>query len=447
MRVRGLYYDRMKTWLLVVLVILSLILTWKLWTYQPEIADQESEAVELNPIGEEKSIQDVIQPSKIVKHQFGETYMVLESDPLFKQIYDSLLQSDLQDMTAFAPIDVETGIEIIFPDRLPISMFTSLFSQNQEQDNLPLEGVDRVLIYEDSNGDGVKLQVYSSTENSSFEIGMNFSSNELEEFLAEDNAVPAMTVNEPDTTEFILDQQNIYVPTNSTEYMRGQYPTERVQANDFTQALFPDPDSVRSYRQSNGELTYTDGTRILNLRDNENFMTYRNSSSSSTSESSSTQTNSIPQSSYDYINGHYGWTNDYILSWWRETDDRELAVYRLYMNNLPVLNFKNNKDSMALSVEKTGTQTTRYDRPLLTLDSTPIDEMSMELQSGTDLVERLKTAKRLDFDQVRDVRVGYEMTDEDNQRGLVTLEPAWFVLAQNGWQRVPFTEGDTNELE
>ncbi|MCM2676429.1 two-component system activity regulator YycH [Alkalicoccobacillus plakortidis] len=312
MRVRGLYYEQLKTWLLVFLVVLSLILTYLLWTYKPELVTQDTEAVELNQIGDEKSIQDVVRPSKIVKHQFGETYMVLETDALFNEIYEKLLEADLQDTNGvFPPMDVSTGIELVFPDQVPMNMFMSLFSQNQEQDEFPLDGVDRVFIYEDSDGDGVKLQVYSSSDKVPFEISTSFDPAVLERFLADNTAVPALTVNEPDTDDFVLNQENIYIPAEGVEYARQTYSTERVRPRDVIQTLFPDPNSVRNYRQSNGEFTYTDGTRIFNLRDNENFMTYRNSS---TSESASSPTDSIPQTSFDYINNHHGWTNDYVLS-------------------------------------------------------------------------------------------------------------------------------------
>ncbi|MCM2676428.1 two-component system activity regulator YycH [Alkalicoccobacillus plakortidis] len=116
------------------------------------------------------------------------------------------------------------------------------------------------------------------------------------------------------------------------------------------------------------------------------------------------------------------------------------------MNNLPVFNFKNSSDSMTINVEKSGTQTTSYIRPLLVLDSSAINQENVELQSGASVIEKLRTAERLDFDQLRDVRVGYEMTDEDDQPGLVTFEPAWYVFGDNRWQKVP-SGGGTNEME
>src|SRR5690242_14908184 len=100
--------------------------------------EQDSEAVEVNEIGEEKSIQDVIRPSKIVKHQFGESFMVLETDDLFDEIYQTLLNADLYETNAFPQTDVTTGIEFVFPDRIPMGMFMSLFSQDRQEDEFPL---------------------------------------------------------------------------------------------------------------------------------------------------------------------------------------------------------------------------------------------------------------------------------------------------------------------
>lgn len=446
--VRGLYYERLKTWLLVILVAVSVILTWELWTYQPDIAIQNTETVELNPIGEEKSIRDVVRPNKVVKHQEDQTTIVLENEPAFNQIYDRMLDAEIYDMKFFPSSNVSTGIEIVFPDTVPMSMFMNLFSQNRETEEeiMPLIGVDRLLLYENEN-EGTRLQVYSRTENKRIEIGLSNLDQDIQRFLEEDNSVAALTVNEPDEDTFILDQQNIYVPAEEIQVNSASYSTERVSKNDITPLLFSDPVSVRSYRQSNGELTYTDGTRILNLRDDEDFMTYRNSSSAEVTNGSSSTVPSIPQSSFDYINSQAGWTNNYILSWWRATEDRENAIYRLYMNNLPIYNYKDSSDNMTLSVEKKGSQITNYTRPLLVLDNSPINPVAETLPSGASIINRLKSAERLNMNEIRDVRIGYEMIEEDDRLGLVALKPYWFILAENGWQKVPDTEEGNNELE
>ncbi|TSB47515.1 YycH family regulatory protein [Alkalicoccobacillus porphyridii] len=436
--VRGLCYERLKTWALIILVAISLLLTWRLWTYEPDIADQNSEAVEFHPIGEEKSVRDVVRPNKVVKHQADETTIVLESESTFDQIYDRLLDAELYDINYSPRSDISTGIEIVFPDTVPMNMFMNLFSNNQEseEENFPLVGVDRLLLYEDTNGQA-QLQVYSRTDDDAIQIGLSLSGSDVTRFLEEDNSVAALTVNDANEDQSILTQQNIYIPAEPVEVNRQSYSTERVSTNDINRLLFPDTDSVRRYRQSNGELSYTDGSRIINLRDNENFMTYRNSSST---DSNSPRT-SIPESSFDYINSHAGWTNDYVLSWWRaSSNDREYAVYRLYMNDLPIYNIKNSSDSMTLNVERNGSQTTNYIRPLLILDSSPINEVSIMLESGEDLITRLQEGENVNMNTLRDVRIGYEMTDDEDQLGLVTLEPAWFILADNGWEKVSFTE-------
>ncbi len=103
---------------------------------------------------------------------------------------------------------------------------------------------------------------------------------------------------------------------------------------------------------------------------------------------------------------------------------------------------------MLLRVGRSSSQTVNYSRPLFELDSNPIDATDqVTLPSGKQVIDRLYHEESFEPNRLTKIAIGYEMTKRS--AALVTLEPYWFVLYENSWQKVKFDqqgEGD-DELE
>ncbi len=368
---------------------------------------------------------------------------------VLKNFIGNLLNTNLNegDGMAVGPFPKQVGnggIEVIFPTAIPSDIFLSLFQVDRDEFNLPLTAINRLYVYIDEHDEQVHMQVLSSEDEQVIEIETTLSLGDFERFLAPIDDYLTVVKSEVDSSQTRL-SENIYIPIEPVVAEKLSFTVSPISAEFFRQSLFTDPHSVKNYRQSDGEESYTDGNRIINIRNSGLFMEYNNPVYSEIQDRSSRH---IVQSSYEFINGHGGWTDEYILSDWTSTDLRDEAEYRLQVNRLPVISFEG-LDQMVLRTSRSGNQTESYFRPLFDLDSVPIDAREeIELRSGQDVLDRLKEQEFFDRDRLQKVVVGYEMVMPN--QSFVTVEPQWFVLYDNRWQKVTFDpaeEGGSNGLE
>ncbi|WP_332692340.1 YycH family regulatory protein [Halalkalibacter lacteus] len=447
-------YEHFKSIFLIGLICLSIVLTWQLYTFQPEIAlldDNTSRYVpdSLNEEREERTITDVVFPEEIIVHKQNEYAMIPGKDARFEKIYEKLVGTNLHEVNLlatgpFPKHDDRGGIELIFPTSIPMDVFLGLFEMKEEEFSLPSTEVDRLFLYIDAS-EQVHMQILSSGEERVIEVGTTLSVREFEETYLDnfDEYEQVTTVNEVSPYHNRL-TESVYITLEPVTVERLSYSTTPLSAEFYKQSLFTDPSSVKYYQQSDGEDSYTDGNRIITLQNTGLFMEYINPVFIESQDRSSKH---IVQTSYEYINGHGGWTDQYRLFNWESSDIQDEASYQLHVNGMPVIQFDGQGD-MSLLISRSGTQVVNYKRPLFELDSYPIDaSQSVELPSGEDVIEELNKQEFFDKEKLSKVTIGYEMIMRNSS--FVTIEPHWFILYGNKWQKVTFEEGKggTNGLE
>ncbi|MCL7747496.1 YycH family regulatory protein [Halalkalibacter alkaliphilus] len=447
-------YEHIKSTILIGLIGISIILTWQLYTFQPEIAlldDTVSRYVpdSMNEEREERMISEVILPEQIIVHRDEEYAMIPKDANEFEQLYNKLFTANFYEVNMlstdnFPTRETNSGVEFIFPDGIPIAVFQNVFGLNEEEVVFPAIEVDRLFLFVEEN-DKIHMQILSSEEERLVEFETSLLAREFEEAYVGkfDEFIKVSTV--LDESEY-ADRLNekVYVPSEPVIAERLSFATSALSAEFYKQSLFTDPGSVKFYQQTDGEDSYTDGNRIITMQNNGLFMEYFNPVFVETQERS---TKHIVQSSYEFINGHGGWTNDYFLSSWNTSDIRDEVTYRMHVNGLPVVTFEGQGD-MALHISRSGTQIVNYTRPLFELDSFPIDAREqIQLPSGEEVLDQLKKQEFFDERRLTKVTVGYEMVTRSTS--FVTIEPHWFIYYGNRWQKVTFDkeEGDANGLE
>lgn len=445
-------YEHIKTTILIVLITLSVVLTWQLYTFQPEIAllDDTARYVpsdSLQAEREERKLRDVIQPEQIILHQNNEFAMIPTNDERFAKIYQNLLRSSLFEVDLLAtgpfPKKLESGgIELIFPDAIPIDLFLSFFEQSEEEFLLAISEVDRLFLYGSSDG-SVHMQILSIEEERVIELGTSIATPELALFLeSSDQNISVRPLFDPSPPYSSKLSADVYISTEPVKASRLSFQTSLLSTEFYKQTLFTDPGSVKYYQQSDGEDSYTDGNRIITMQNNGLFMEYINPIFI---ESQDRTSKHIVQSSYEFVNGHGGWSDHYLLTSWRSTDLREEATFLLHVDGYPVLHF-DGQGSMSLDIIRSGNQVVSYKRPLFELDNTPIDVRErVDLPSGEEVLERLSQQEFFEPKRLNKLVVGYEMITRTTS--FVTIEPHWFALYGNRWQKVTFEGGGSNGLE
>ncbi|WP_209125187.1 YycH family regulatory protein [Alkalihalobacillus sp. BA299] len=440
-------YENIKSATLTFLVLLSLVLTWQIWTFQPDYALLKDTDYVNNPhLNEERNVSEVIVPEQVIFHVEDGHSLLSSTDPLHTELYEQWLTSRIEDISMISNLTMnqvaEKSIELVFPTAIPGDIFLSLFPNLDEEFLMPLDNVDRVYIY--SNPDTLKVhyRIVSNTEHKFADIETAFSPSDFEENYVSKAQEYMKVFAFPVGTQQGQWRKKLYLPEEPITVENMSYTITPVSVDVFKQLLFNDPFSVKYFSQGNGEESYTDGNRLINIIDSGNFMDYINPIYSENPERGS---RNVIVSSIDFINGHGGWTDQYVLYDWISNGMKEEVKFRLTVNGYPIISM-GGYDVMSLHVFRTGNQTSRYVRPLFDLDSQPIDSAKtiVNLPSGYEVVEYLEKQDFFDPALLERIAIGYEMK---KWNAFVTMEPNWYIFYDELWQKVSLDDLNEGEVD
>ncbi|MFC7370775.1 YycH family regulatory protein [Fictibacillus iocasae] len=417
-------WEKIKTVTLTLLIMLSLVLTWSLWTFKPNYGVLEStRVVKKEIVADRKRATDVLSPSQIVYHDGKQLYGIVGHsllDVVSSRLENSKFYYQKQNLINFEPEDSKKPfIEVVYPVSMPSDVYSQLLHLDDPGVNR-LTGVDRIIFY--PNDASVYLASYS--ERKMMKVGSTFPYKEIQELMKQaiksKSAVPFMTFDEkeePDVGETIVTRR-FYLPKDKVQVKSYKYLAQSVSDNvydKYKSALFPDPQSVKSGATQNGQ-TFTDVSSALVINENVNRMKFTNFAGSG-----STLQNTNPLiSSIDYINTHAGWGNTYFLS----DLNSYRAVFYPEVRNMPILN-----SDMEMSLTWDENELYEYQRSLIELndEGLPFNDHpdAHTLESGETVAEELRTSYAPQ--SVHDVRIGFWMKPESDSQ-VYHLEPKWFIL-------------------
>ncbi|WP_252313720.1 YycH family regulatory protein [Sinobaca sp. H24] len=431
--------ERMKSWTLSLLVVLSVVLTYQVWTFQPEYAALEDTTyVESEPVGETRSLSDAVLPEQIVLHQNEEMTAIENNDEAFMQFYETLQEARIENLVNLTSSE-EAGTEvneiiensggdmaeIIFPTPIAGELIEELFEIEEDTPYSSIETLDRMYLVDDGpDADGLKILLVSYEDGGSvFEGRTTFSLSDFRsEYLNNLEAFPSVFALE--TPEQSGIERNIYLPENTATYSTVSYTTSEIATDNFLQLLFNEPNYVEQYQEDNGELSYTDGSRMVNIASDGDSFNYVNPIYGDSAESNQ---GNVITSSFDFINSQGGWTDEYTLYDIDSSASQEEATYRMMVQGIPV--YDTGEPQTSITAVKTGGQIANYSRPLFELDANPIDiEENVTLESGRDIVDQMQG--QFDMEDVQNVRIGYNVS-KDNE--VVNFDPSWFIKYGGEW--------------
>ncbi|WP_179295632.1 YycH family regulatory protein [Bacillus sp. FJAT-45350] len=435
-------FDKAKTIILILLIVLSIVLTWQLWTFQPDYALLEDTGYITNePISEERKLREVIVPRQMVIHDNEALLKVPATNREFTELLDTFYGAKLEQFTSINEVPsqnfIDEAVELILPVQLPSEILLNLFEVAEADRVFPINHVDRLIFYKNTILDRVQVRLVSYGEGRIIEALTDIQMADIT--FNTEGYIPVFPYQVGYRANDESYQPTIYLPLEEVEQKSVSYTSTLIPFTHFKQLFFSEPTSVKYHRQDDGEESYTDGNRMLNIIGNGNFMDYINPVYTDNLERGSKH---IIQSSFEFINAHGGWTDQYqLFDWSGDQPTKDEAEYRLNLNGLPVLSVSGD-DLMSLTVSRAGNQTARYARPLFDLDVNPIDTKKETLPSGEVLIEALEQWEFYDRSRLEQAVIGYEMK---KRNAIVTVEPHWYILYNGVWQRVPFQE--INERE
>ncbi|MBG9587976.1 YycH family regulatory protein [Cytobacillus firmus] len=444
-------YENIKSIILTILVVTSVLLTWNLWTYQPtfERIEKEANTIQEVTIAEKKEVNQIVRPDTLLFHlsekqTFG-TVSPGEIDKVINEISDWNF-ADFENITEEADIlpsfvHNEGKAVLAFSDSVPIDLYKSVIKIGDK--NLADFQFDHIVIdtrqtdKKEGIVDFVSLdnrQVYRSHVPVSFIQNFKSQYFNLSEYNPKYGAYLAYKPS---------DKRTIYLPAQDTKMPRYQYLEKKLDSEQYKNALFSDPSVVqKSFQQSEDE--YNDTLSLLRVNSDKNTLRYIKPAAG---DNPAFPSGDLLKRSIDYINGHSGWTDNYQFAEIDEVNHR--VVFRMYESSgYPIFS----DDPKLSEIRQIWGQTEIYEyvRSSFQLGLSTETPTEVSLSSGNRVMEYLLALDEFDPELLEDVRLGYQMMlVKEAQTTFIRLEPSWFYRYEGTWKSISLDEtgGMNNGLE
>ncbi|MFP3125576.1 two-component system activity regulator YycH [Ectobacillus funiculus] len=441
--------ENFKTILLLNLVVISIFLTYNLWTYQPDSSMVQNEKyIQDVPSVTKKDLSAIIFPSQMIVHKGLEHYaseQILRINPVYK-ILEQGEFDDFKDVSYKIPksqflsfVHAKNRVEFVFPAEIPFEVFKNLFSI-QEKDMEP-QTFDRLLInlYPNENSkDEVQAffvsyesrKIYSATLKG---IAVKDLVNTSNEFAGQADEYFMYAINET---------RAIFLPEDNVNMKQMFYVTSDLDEEMFQNILFTDPRYVKQDKTSSWEM-YTDGTRLLRIFNTTQMLEYENSSVSQKEVLTGAP---LVQQSIDFINNHGGWTDSYRL--YNVIPGKGETVFRLHADNsFPVFN----TDGMSSLKLGWGLNEIRsFKRPLFWLFVKKEEDTTVELPSGRTILSFIQQNAKDSMKEIKNIAVGYELEPDVGLNGEkvigVKLNPIWYISYGDSYKKIEWDAEKGGEL-
>lgn len=426
-------FEKMKTVALTVLVLLSMILTYQLWTYQPDYEPLDRlETVEKVTLASEQKLDQVIQPFQVLFHLEGEHFGSFNLNQ-FKDVYAFLLDGTFTnlrertlDFTQLThAIDKGKSVEFVYPDGFGMDIFYHVFKFNDRE--MDLAKVDRILLFdEEKTNDPTNTKAWFISYDTRRYIEAdvtNLTFSTFEEWY-HDNQEALLTL----MSKTLANRQApVYFPAQEVEVHKYQaaYPVPMSEI-ELTEALFPDPTVVRQSYTESGVRSYTDGSRELKLFTNAHYLTFINPTRSGDPPAPQQP---VALQAFRFINNHGGFTEHFLLSRIRDLPDhKNQIVFRMFFNGYLTFGAWVGE----IDVIWQGTEVFEYSRSTQSFKTSVIYEEpdTIRLPSVSDMEQFFEQSDQYELGRIRNITLGYTI---DEYEDYVIFSPNWYFLYDGEW--------------
>ncbi|MGG3469160.1 two-component system activity regulator YycH [Neobacillus pocheonensis] len=429
-------YENIKSVILTILVLVSILLTWNLWTYQPNYDLMEkNNYVEEVTVSEKQEVKKIVRPDQVFFHVKGEHYGINNSGEIDKVIKEigQWTFFDIKNVTdKFENIEdlshSSGNAEIMFPGEIPIELYRSVL--NIEGKKIPAFNFNRIIINVENSDKENGIVYFVSTENQQVYIS-HISSTNLNEF---NHDFYKNATSLPRYFAFkATDRRTLFLPEGIRGMMRYKYLPKTLNSDEFKEALFSDPSFVQKSSIPSGE-EYTDDSSKMSVNFESNILLYVNPT---VDDQYIANSYDLVKRSIDFVNGHGGWTDPYRFV--SKSEYKRSVTFRMYsQDGFPVFNDR----GLSEITEVWGRdKINKYNRPNIALELPLTTEIQkMTLPSGHEALKFLQEQKNFKPELLEDMVLGYRMERDSEEDMLILLEPAWFYRYDKTWKEISMDE-------
>ncbi|MBE1556497.1 YycH family regulatory protein [Sporosarcina limicola] len=424
------YIEIVKSIVLLILVMLSFLFTFAIWTYTPRYETIEQLPTVDISIAKKQIIDEVIKPYKLLLNFDGNLKGTYDSTEI-EYVMKELEKWEFSDLTladnsfSAAKLDAlmrkPNRLTLYFHGDVPLPIFDNVL--NITDANIPETSFDRIVV--DWNPAGISMDViFISRKNNGYLYKVKAKVEDYRTFnrsvLTWGRGLGEYVEVDPDRSPFLA------VPASSIEVIGNTYYEKEIVPSRFRDALFTDPNAVRLSQSGSNHEEYQDDHALMKVDTEKKTLNYVLPSA----ESSETAIPSeIFLNTLKFVNEHGGWTDEYRYMYMNP--QKRYVKYQLFVHGLPV--FGDTPGSTEITQVWGDNLVFRYMRPYYTLDLTLQTDVKF-LKSGIEVIEMLRASETVDLDTVEEIIPGYFMKHDREQR-LFIMEPSWFYLANGTWIR------------
>lgn len=428
-------YETIKTTLLIFLVVVSIYLTWTLWTFQVKYDDTYNKTdVSKKQKVEQKDLRDIVKPYKIILHEkgnhFGTTKDSGEIDVVLNEI-SSWKFYDIGDVKEYKESSIRKltqgsrKLELSFPDEIPFETYKGIITVNDKK--IPLANFDRIIIDLANPSQKVTTVYFVNSKKNEVFSGL-VSSNGLQAFVNKmDNKKNKKL--QPYSSHQLSNGKVIFLPVGEPEVTRYEYYWEKVDdehIDRFKKALFLDQKIVE--KSQNGNKTeYNDGTSIMSVNKNQGTIYYVNFSES---PDVIRRGRELIKRSNDFVNQNGGWMDNFL--YFSKNSAKNQVVFRLFKEGLPVFSDNHLAEVLLNWGEE---QIYEYQRPYMDFETlVPTSDPSyVELEPAESVLNKLMADPKIDYKKIDNVLIGYQLVYNPTVQSLL-YEPKWFYHIDGTWK-------------
>lgn len=425
-------YENSKSVILTILILVSIFLTWNLWTYQPnfDMMDNGNNVAEVM-LKEKREVHKVITPDLVLFHRNGQ-HNGTTNAALLNQIMSEIRKWSFYDVKNYTEnveeikelVHGNGNAEIVFPTDIPIELYRSVLKF--EEKRIDSFNFKRMIINVENSEKGNGTVYFVSADYRQVFIS-HISPGLLNEFKNDfyKNAEQYQRYFAYEATE----ERTVFIPDGNVEMMEYTYLPVVLNSEAFKEALFSDPRVVQRGTVSGVE-EFSDASSKMTVNHDTNMLLYVNPTGESDYVDNAYD---LLKRSIDFINGHGGWTDPYRYV--AKDVKRKSVTFRLYNNDgYPVFN----ESGMSEIQEVWGrNEISRYVRPNIALELPLTTEMvKVTLPTGAEVLGYLKSRKNYKPELLEQLVLGYRMTRDKGENKLILLEPAWFYRYNQTWGQI-----------
>ncbi|MBT2293279.1 hypothetical protein J7E73_30135 [Paenibacillus albidus] len=422
--------ERVKSWILALLVLSSLIESYYL-IYRLPGADSavlsENLYVKTDNMGPEEKVENLLYPDKMVIHMGADKHTLFYPSSTFYNLilnklkgrgFESFQRRSVQDFD-WAKIRQENpGIELSFGAGIPVTLLQRVMQLSPDS-LFAGESIDRIWIYSIKNDSKAHAVFFSTRGDIVYEA-----------------AKADLTVQDiqqhvdfgKNWTVYTTDNGDYYVPETRVSLIEAEIPSDMYTTEQMQSNLFFDAGSTRYIQEKNGSEIYTDSKRSLQVNQEQNWMSYSDPAALPAGESTPAKD---ALEAVEFVNQHGGWNGAYRLAATEEGRQERKVSFQQYYGSYPYGSYPIISDGQlqygVIHLELQQGTVSSYERSLMYVDEGQAVKKVVELPGGEELKAQLAEIGKAS--PVKDLTPAYVPVVQGEK---LRLRPVWRVTLSDG---------------